>query len=110
MLFSQLLCIIILVLVGAASILASSSEMGSASDERTVLFHGFVQLEDSFTRNQQVIGSPSTNLVSFPAAFLLEYIWCATMGPSFFRNDARGQPLVREKKLAFSAFCMDMHF
>jgi hypothetical protein len=94
---------ILLCIIGSASLCSLDSNMASSDKERTVFFHGFLQLPDPLTHNHQVIGTPSVSMVSFPAAFGLEYVWCATMGPSNFRNDARGQPLIREKKLAFSA-------
>jgi hypothetical protein len=78
---------------------------------RTAMFHGFLFPEDDATvRDNDVIGTPVMSRVTFPSSYDVEFAWCVNMGPSFFRNDSRGRSLTREKQLAFSAFCIDMHF
>jgi hypothetical protein len=81
-----------------------------SSHLRKSYFHGFLYLESPMMLNEtRVVGTPAVFLVTFPASYDIEFVWCVTMGGSFCRNE-RGRVAIREKRLAFAAFCIDMHF
>lgn len=84
-------------------------EMGSIHLRKSY-FHGFLYSESPVMLNEtRVVGTPAVFLVTFPACYDAEFVWCVTMGGSFCRNK-RGRVAVCEKRLAFAAFCIDMQF